>query len=179
MSSSNHDEAGADPVRRALLATTAMAPVLAVAGMAHAGDVSSPGTGTLPPDLAEAMRAYDRATYDNDIETYRELVAEDYMLVNSDSSLENKEQSVVPFTQPGFRIYPHVNEEPLRIVWDGGAVLGGRLRLSWTQDGMHHTRVVRTAHVWARRDGRWRLTYTQVTRVPEQAATLRRPGASV
>jgi ketosteroid isomerase-like protein len=165
MWSSNRDDVGTDPVRRALLAMTAMTPVLAAAGMARAGD--TPSIGKLPPDLAEAMRAYDQATYDNDVETYRKLVAEDYLLVNSDSSLEDKEQSIVPFTQPGFRIDPHVNEEPLQILWEGGAVLGGRLRLSWTQDGVHHTRLVRTAHVWARRDGHWRLTYTQVTRVPE------------
>lgn len=121
----------------------------------------------LPPDLMEAMRAYDEATFRNDVETYRELVADQYLLVNSDASLEDKEQSIVPFEQAGFRIDPHVTEEPLQIVWRDGAVLGGLLRLSWTQDGTHHTRLVRRAHVWARQDGGWRLVYTQVTRVPE------------
>jgi hypothetical protein len=40
------------------------------------------------------------------------------------------------------------------------------VRLGWTQDGKHQTRTVRMAHVWARRDSHWRLTFTQVTRVP-------------
>lgn len=157
----------ADPLRRILLAVSGMVPVWGVAGTASAEDSTFTGTGRLPPDLAQAMHDYDQATFHNDMETYRSLVAEDYLLVNSDSSIEDKEQSIVPFSQPGFRIDPHVNEQPLQIVWNGGAVLGGRLRLSWTQDGVHHTRVVRTAHVWARRAGRWQLTYTQVTRVPE------------
>jgi hypothetical protein len=162
----NPDEADADVVRRTLLAMAAVAPVLAAMRTARAGDVP-PDAGTLPPDLAKAMRDYDQATFHNDIERYRDLVADDYVLVNSDASLENKEQSILPFSEPGFRIHPHVNEQPLQIVWDCGAVLGGLLRLRWTQHGEHHTRLVRTAHVWARRDGRWRLTYTQVTRVPE------------
>ncbi|HLT91869.1 MAG TPA: nuclear transport factor 2 family protein [Woeseiaceae bacterium] len=169
MTLNQRDDDGADPIRRSLLAVTAMAPLLAAAGEESAPGARPAGAGKLPPDLAQAMHDYDQATFSNDIETYRRVVAEDYQLVNSDSSLEDKELSIVPFAEPGFRIDPHVTEEPLQIVWDGGAVLGGRLRLSWTQGGVHHTRVVRRAHVWARRDGRWQLVYTQVTRVPEPA----------
>lgn len=160
------NEAGTDPVRRVLLALAAIAPVLPATRIACAVTPAR-SAGELPPDLARAMHAYDQATYRNDVEAYRELVADDYMLVNSDSSLEDKQQSILPFREPGFRIDPHVNEQPLQIVWECGAVLGGMLRLSWTQHGEHHTRLVRTAHVWAKRNGRWRLAYTQVTRVPE------------
>lgn len=163
----NRAEAGAAWVRRTSLAMATMALLFAMAGMAGAEGAAPTATGELPPDLAKAMRDYDQATFQNDIETYRGLVAADYILVNSDSSLENKEQSILPFSQPGFRIDPHVNEQPLQIVWRDGAVLGGRLRLRWIQDGKHQTRLVQTAHVWAKLDGHWRLMYTQVTRVPE------------
>lgn len=145
----------------------AAALAFAMAGMTGAEGVPPTATGEVPSDLAKAMHDYDQATFHNDIETYQRLVAEDYLLVNSDSSLEDKEQSILPFSQPGFRIDPHVNEQPLQIVWRDGAVLGGLLRLSWIQDGKHQTRLVRTAHVWAKLDGHWRLMYTQVTRVPE------------
>jgi hypothetical protein len=52
-------------------------------------------------------------------------------------------------------------------VWGNTALTGGLLHLSWTLDGIHHKRLLRIAHVWARDDGHWRMTYTQLTRVPQ------------
>jgi ketosteroid isomerase-like protein len=51
-------------------------------------------------------------------------------------------------------------------VWAGAGVVAGLVHLRWTQDGKRHARLLRIAHVWAKRDGRWLLVYTQVTRVP-------------
>jgi hypothetical protein len=45
--------------------------------------------------------------------------------------------------------------------------MGGLVHLSWTQDGKNQTRLLRVAYVRAKRDGHWRATYTQVTRVPQ------------
>ncbi|MBA8886390.1 hypothetical protein FHW12_000581 [Dokdonella fugitiva] len=55
---------------------------------------------------------------------------------------------------------------PVQTAWDTGAVIGGVVHLGWTQDGKHQQRWIRIAHVWAKRDGTWRMTYTQVTRLP-------------
>ena len=68
---------------------------------------------------------------------------------------------------PGFRIDPYVTTQPVERVWNDGAVLGGVVDLSWTQDGKHQQRRIRIAHVWAKRRGEWQMTYTQVTRVPQ------------
>lgn len=46
----------------------------------------------LPPDLAQAVKEYDRAQVQNDIPTLSRLVADDYVLVNSNATVENKEQ---------------------------------------------------------------------------------------
>lgn len=132
---------------------------------------SVPGTAPafatgLPPDLAEAVKAYDRANIRGDVATLARLFADDYMLVNSDATVEDKRQALADFGMPGFGIDPYVMEQPVEIVWDGGAVVGGVTHLGWTQDGTHHERLIRIAHVWAKRDGQWRMTYTQVTRVP-------------
>lgn len=151
--------------RRALLGMAAVAPALA-AGITGAA-ASAPGA-DLPPDLARAVDAYDQATVRNDIAALAELVADDYMLVNSDASVQNKREYLADFNLPGFRIEPYVLEEPVRKVWSDAALTGGRLHLSWTQDGARHSRLLRIAHVWSRRDGRWRIAYTQLTRVPEQ-----------
>ena len=121
----------------------------------------------LPPDLANAVRDYNRAQFSNDIPTLARLVADDYVLVNSDGSVESKEQFLADFNLPGFKIDPYVVEQPLEKVWGDAAVIGGLVHLSWTQDGKHQTRLLRVAYIWAKRDGHWRATYTQVTRVPQ------------
>jgi ketosteroid isomerase-like protein len=140
--------------------------VMLTLGASAAGAAEQTATMSLPSELAKVVRAYDEATFHNDVAAYDALVAEDYLLVNSDGSFEDKAEAIRPFSMPGFRIEPYTNEQPLQRVWGDTAVTGGLLQLRWTQDGEHQTRKVRLAHFWTKRDGRWRLTYTQVTRIP-------------
>ena len=121
----------------------------------------------LPPDLAKAAKNYDRATVDSDIQTLERLFADEYILVNSDASVENKQQAIADFRVPGFKIDPYVMTQAVEMAWDNGAVIGGVVQLSWTQDGKHQQRLIRIAHVWAKRRGTWQMTYTQVTRVSQ------------
>lgn len=121
----------------------------------------------LPTDLVEAAREYDRAQFHNDIATLERLVADDYVLVNSNATVENKQQFLADFSLPGFKIDPYVIEQPVQKIWGDAAVIGGLIHLSWTQDGQHQTRWLRVAYVWAKRNGHWQATYTQVTRVPK------------
>lgn len=145
---------GANLARRALLAMAAMTPALGVTG----------GTKNMPPDLAAAIEEYDQATFRNDIAMLEKLVAEDYMLVNSDSSVQDKQSYLADFTVPGFKLDPYVMEEPVLKMWGNTALIAGRLHLSWTQSGTRQNRLVRIAHVWAKHDGYWRLAFTQLTR---------------
>ena len=134
---------------------------LSVAGVVPA--IAAP----LPPDLASAAKNYDRATVESDIATLERLFADEYVLVNSDASVENKQQAIADFRLPGFKIDPYVMTQPVEMAWDNGAVIGGVVQLSWTQDGKHQQRLIRIAHIWAKRHGTWQMTYTQVTRVPQ------------
>jgi len=120
----------------------------------------------LPPDLARAVHDYDLAQFDNDVATLDRLVVDDFVLVNSNASVEDKAQFLADFNLPGFKIEPYVIEQPVHKVWGDGAVLGGLVNLRWTQDGKHQARQLRVAYVWVKRDGRWLVTYAQVTRVP-------------
>ena len=120
----------------------------------------------LPPDLASALRDYDRAQFSNDIETLDRLVCDDFVLVNSNASVEDKAQFLADFKLPGFKIEPYVIEQPVHKVWRDGAVIGGLVNLRWTQDDTHQARSLRVAYVWMKRDGRWLATYAQVTRIP-------------
>jgi hypothetical protein len=124
------------------------------------------GADELPPDLAVALKSYDRAHYESDLPRLESLVTDDYRLVNSDASIENKQQFLADFHLPGFKIDPYVREQSMNKVWKCGAVTAATVHLSWTQDGTKHTRVLRYADVWIKRNGRWQVAFTQVTRVP-------------
>lgn len=124
--------------------------------------------GTLPVDLEKAIADYDKATIGNDVATLARLVADDYVLINSDSSLQDKQSYLQDFKVPGFKLDPYELQDPVRKSWGDAALLAGMVRLSWTQQNERHTRLLRIAHVWTRRDRRWRLAYTQLTRIPDR-----------
>lgn len=141
-----------------------MASTLA-AGITCAAETTPTGTVEPPPDLAQALKEFEEATFRNDVVVLGRLVAEDYLLVNSDSTLQDKRSYLADFTLPGFRIDPFVMQEPVLKIWCNTALTAGRVHLAWTQDGKRQQRRVRIAHVWAKDDGHWRLRYTQLTRV--------------
>ena len=143
--------------RRTLLSAAAAAPAL-VGRNASAAESS----------LDDAVRAYDQATARNDVAALAQLVCDDYLLVNSDSTLQDKQSYLKDFEVPGFKLDPYVLEQPVRRLWSDTALVAGRVQLSWTLQGEHQTRLLRIMHVWTKQEGRWRLAYTQLTRVPQQ-----------
>jgi ketosteroid isomerase-like protein len=124
-------------------------------------------TSAAESDLDDAVRAYDAATVHNDVTALAQLVSDDYTLVNSDSTLQDKSSYLEDFKVPGFKLDPYVLQEPVRRVWGDTALVAGLVRLSWTLQGEHQARLLRIAHVWTKLEGRWRLAYTQLTRVPQ------------
>lgn len=148
--------------RRALLTIAALGICTTIVAAA------APAADTWPTDLQKAIAAYDQATVGNDTATLANLVADDYVLVNSDSTLQTKQSYLEDFKVPGFKLDPYELQQPVRKMWGDAALLAGVVRLSWTLKGEHHERLLRIAHVWTRHNGRWRLTYTQLTRIPEQ-----------
>lgn len=138
----------------------AMSPALLVAACASADAAPD-----LPPDLTDAVRAYDRATVAGDVAALAGLVADDYMLVNSDATVQNKQEYLADFSLPGFQVDAYDMEEIVSKVWGEFALTGGLLPLSWTQDGARHSRSLRIVHAWVREDARWRIHYTQLTRI--------------
>jgi ketosteroid isomerase-like protein len=143
--------------RRDLLAIAALSTCTTVVAAAD----------SWPTDLAKAIENYDRATVSNDVAALANLVADDYVLVNSDSSLQDKQSYLEDFKVPGFKLDPYELQQQVHKVWGDAALLAGVVRLSWTLKGEHHERLLRIAHVWTRHDGRWRIAYTQLTRIPE------------
>jgi ketosteroid isomerase-like protein len=122
----------------------------------------------MPSDLARAIGEYDRATVNNDVAALAALVADDYILVNSDSTLQDKQSYLEDFKVPGFKLDPYELQQQTLKRWSDTALLAGVVRLSWTLDGKREQRLLRIAHVWSLSNGRWRLAYTQLTRIPER-----------
>jgi ketosteroid isomerase-like protein len=144
------------PAALALAATLALAPAAA-----------APARPALPADLARALDAYNQATARSDTRTLAALVTDDYVLVNSDASVQGKASYLADFAVPGFKVDPYQVESPLYRVGHDTALTAGTQELHWTQDGRRQVRRLRIAHVWLNQNGHWRIAYTQLTRVPD------------
>ena len=121
----------------------------------------------LPIDLDRALKAYHRATVGNDTSTLAALVADDYVLVNSDASVQGKASYLADFTVRGFKLDAYEIERPIYRVRGDAALTAWTFRLSWTQEGRHQSRRLRIAHFWVNEHGRWQIVYTQLTRIPD------------
>ncbi|MFW2850807.1 nuclear transport factor 2 family protein [Sphingomonas sp. TX0543] len=119
----------------------------------------------LPADLAEAVRAYDAAQVKGDRIALERLLADDYTLVNSGGAIETRAELIRDYTAPGFTLEPFTVEQPIEKVWANGAVMGGVALLRGTDSGKRYEARLRFADVWAKRDGRWQVIYTQASRV--------------
>jgi hypothetical protein len=119
------------------------------------------------PDLLAAVHAYDAAQVQGDRAALERLVAPDYLLVNSSGKVETKADLIRDYTAPGFRLDPFKVEQEVRQTWPGGAVFGGIAEISGVESGKPYRLRLRFADVWARRDGKWQVVYSQVARAPE------------
>jgi hypothetical protein len=120
----------------------------------------------VPPDLARAVAGYDKAQIDGNRAELERWLADDYLLVNSSGSTETKAQLIADYTAPGFRLEPFKVEQPVEKVWSDGAVMGGIATLRGTDGGKRYEMRLRFADIWAKRNGRWQVIYTQVAKAP-------------
>ena len=118
----------------------------------------------VPADLAAAVKAYDKAQVDGNRAELERWLADDYLLVNSSGKLESKAQLIGDYTAPGFTLEPFVIEQPVEKAWQDGAVMGGIATLRGTDGGKRYEVRLRFADIWAKRNGRWRVIYTQVNK---------------
>lgn len=120
----------------------------------------------LPPDLAKAAEEYDHAQMHNDGPALQRLLADDYTLVNGGAEISTKAEFIRDSTAPGFSLEPYVVEHAINKVWGDGAVLSGEVTLRGTDGGKSFASHMRFADIWAKRDGKWQVIFTEVTRFP-------------
>lgn len=129
---------------------------------------AEPGAAALPPELAAALDDYNRSTIAKDIASLSKLVSNDYMLVNSDGSTQDKSSYLSDFKMAGFDIEPYSIENPFYRVEIDAALTSWTMHLNWTQDGRHQSRHLRISHYWILRDSKWQVAFTQLTRLPDE-----------
>jgi hypothetical protein len=118
----------------------------------------------VPAELAARVHAYDEAQVKGDKAALEDLVADDYVLINSSGQRQSKADLIRDYTKPGFKLEPFVIEEPVELFWSNGAVMGGVARIHGVDDGQAFDVRLRFSDIWAKRDGKWRVIYTHVNR---------------
>jgi hypothetical protein len=142
-----------------------MLAALVFAGSAFAADLQD--YGRMPPDLAARAKLFDEAQLHGDGKALADLLADDYTLVNGGATVSGKAEFIRDYTDPKFKVLPfHIGEQIIKL-WPNGAVLGGRVLFRFVQDGKPGESDFRFADIWAKRDGQWRVIFTEVTRVPK------------
>lgn len=136
-----------------------------VVTQAHAGKEVGDYKG-LPADLAAAATAYDLAQFKSDRPELERLLADDYTLAKSDGSSQTKAEYIADALAPGSKTISVALDIQVRKVWADGAVLGGIADAKGLDRGKAFTARVRFADVWAKRDGRWQVIFTQVNDAP-------------
>ena len=133
------------------------------AGLVFAGDEAK----KIPADLAARGHAYDEAQIKGDKVALEDLLADDYVLVNSRGQRQSKADLIRDYTKPGFRLEPFTIDEPVELAWSDGAVMGGVATLRGVDDGQAFEVRLRFSDIWAKRQGRWRVIYTHASRDPK------------
>jgi hypothetical protein len=132
---------------------------------ALAADAPMPAYPGVPADLAKAAIAFDRAQLKADGAVLRDLLADDYLLINSQDQRETKAQFIGDYTAAGFTMDPFAIDDQVIKVWADGAILGGAVTATGTSDGKPYSIRLRFTDVWAKRDGKWRVIFTHANRI--------------
>ena len=116
----------------------------------------------LPSDLSAAAAAYDIAQFKTDRRELERWLADDYLLVNSDGKNQTKAQAISGNLDPARKTKNVAISKEVRMVWSGGAVLGGIVDATGTDHGRPFAFHARFVDVWAKRRGRWQVVFTQI-----------------
>lgn len=142
----------------------AIAAALAVAAPALA-EGPMPTYPGVPADLAKAATDFDLGQVKGDAAILERVLADDYLLLNSQDKREDKAQFIADYTAKGFTMEPFAIDDQVILVWADGAVLGGAVTMKGMSDGKPYSVRIRFSDIWAKRGGKWQVIYTHANRV--------------
>lgn len=137
---------------------------LLIAVQAQAGQEVGDYRG-LPLDLAAAATAYDLAQLKADRPELERLLADDYTLAGPNGKNETKAESIADAVAPGRRTTYVAITRQVRKAWPNGAALGGMVDVKGLDRGRAFVMRARFVDVWAKRNGRWQVIFTQMNDV--------------
>ena len=109
-----------------------------------------------------------KARADADIQTMSRIYADDYTLVTAEGALRTKQDQIGEMRTGQLRFQPvELLDRSVR-VYDGTAIVLSHERATIIRNGQNIGGDFRANRVYIRRDGRWQLVLTQVTRVTAQ-----------
>jgi ketosteroid isomerase-like protein len=144
-----------------------MKTLFAIALLSIAAFAAAKDAPRIPADLVARVHAYDDAQVKGDKAALEDLLADDYVLVNSRGHRQTKAELIADYTKAGFKLEPFTVEEPVELAWSDGAVMGGVATLRGVDDGQDFEVRLRFSDIWARRAGKWRVIYTHASRDPK------------
>ena len=136
-----------------------------IAAPAQAGQEVGDYAG-LPQDLAAAATAYDLAQFKSNQPELKRLLADDYTLAGSNGKNQTKGEYIADAVAPGSKTTYVAITQQVRKVWPNGAVLGGMVDAKGFNHGKAYAMRARFVDIWAKRDGRWQVIFTQVNDAP-------------
>lgn len=118
-------------------------------------------------EVRAAAKAFDDAQVQGDRAALERLLAPDYLFVRGSGRVGDRRDFIAGFTAAGQRLEPLRIEDPLFLRVTGDvAIVGGEAWIKGVENGRPLAEHFRYSDVFAKRDGRWLVVYTQVTGLP-------------
>ena len=116
-------------------------------------------------EVLSVEHAWTEAHLRGDVQTLEEIMASDYLKIQSDGSLSDKKTTLASY-QPDRRAWDVArgDEYDVRIYGDT-AVLIGRWTARGNNDGQPFDYAARFLSIYVRRDGRWQMVAEQSTEI--------------
>ena len=116
--------------------------------------------------VLDAERRWAQSLVKGDLETLGRLYADDLVYVHSGGNVESKTEFLDRVRKGGLKYQKVELVDPRVRVYGEAAVVNGAFDVSVIVNGQPTTHRVIYVHVYARKDGEWRLVAHQTTRAP-------------
>jgi hypothetical protein len=122
-------------------------------------------TTTEEQQILKLQQEFDTAELDDDRETLRRLIAEDFQSIGPRGFLLDKEEWIVRHDRFHYAAL-ETSEHEVRL-YDSAAILRNVQRNTGVHDGQESQYVVRVGQVWVNQSGEWRLAGIQFSPLAE------------
>jgi ketosteroid isomerase-like protein len=114
-------------------------------------------------ELVEAEKEFTDAIAKNDLEAIERFVTDDWIIINADGGIINKER-FLGVIKSGTLTHEMMESDDMRVrVYGDSAVVSALTRSKGKFMGQDFTTHERSTDVFVRRDGQWRCVLTQLT----------------